>query len=38
VREKDRRLVVVGAIWVTGAVTIMVAFLAVAVFSLDWSS
>jgi hypothetical protein len=36
VREKDRRLLITGAVWVTAAVAIMVAFLATAVFSLDW--
>jgi hypothetical protein len=36
VREKDRKLLIYGVLWVTAAVTIMVAFLATAVFELDW--
>jgi hypothetical protein len=36
VREKDRKLLTLGILWVTAAVAIMVAFLATAVFSLDW--
>jgi uncharacterized protein involved in exopolysaccharide biosynthesis len=36
VREKDRKLLIFGVAWVTGAVAVMVAFLATAVFSLDW--
>jgi hypothetical protein len=36
VREKDRKLLILGISWVTAAVAIMIAFLAIAVFSLDW--
>jgi hypothetical protein len=36
VREKDRKLLIFGVVWITAAVAIMVAFLATAVFSLDW--
>jgi hypothetical protein len=36
VREKDRKLLIYGVLWVTAAVAIMVAFLATAVFELDW--
>jgi hypothetical protein len=36
VKEQDRKLLTFGIIWVTAAVAIMVAFLATAVFNLDW--
>jgi hypothetical protein len=36
VREKDKRVMVFGILWVTAAVTITVAFLSIAVFSVDW--
>jgi len=37
VREKDRKVLLLGTLWVTAAVAITVAFLAIAVFSADWS-
>jgi hypothetical protein len=37
VREKDRKVLIFGTFWVTAAVAITTAFLAVAVFSADWS-
>jgi hypothetical protein len=36
VREQDRKVLVFGISWVAGALVIMIAFLATAVFSLDW--
>jgi hypothetical protein len=33
VREKDRKVLVFGVAWVTGAVAVMVAFLAIGVFT-----
>jgi hypothetical protein len=36
VREKDRKLLILGTLWVTAAVAISVAFLAIGVFSVDW--
>ena len=35
-KESDKKLLTLGIIWVTAAVAIMIAFLATAVFNLDW--
>jgi len=36
VREKDSKILIFGVLWVTAAIAISVAFLAIAVFSIDW--